>query len=104
LLGSSFALRQLSKIWSMSVFGLGVGVGVGFGVGFGVAECLATARLRALGEGLGDIVGDGGTFDEFSSGFGDSIGAASTELGEATGGGLGVPIDSRVGLVSGTTF
>ena len=88
----------------MNVFGLGVGVGVGFGVGFGVAECLATARFRALGEGSGGTVGDGGTFDELSSAFGDSIGAASTGLGEATGVGLGVCIDSRVGLASGTTI
>ena len=79
-------------------------MGLGVGVGFGVAECLATVRFSALGEGSGDAVGDGGTFDEFSSAFGDSMGAASTGLGEATGVGLGVRIDSRVGLASGTTF
>jgi hypothetical protein len=105
-LPGSFAFRKLSKIWPMTVFGLGVGVGVGadFGVGVGVAECLAIARFKALGEGSGDAVGDGGTFVEFSSAFGDSMGVASIGLGEATGVKLGVGIDSRVGLAFGTTF
>jgi hypothetical protein len=40
---TSFALRKLSKILPISVFGLGDGVAVGFG--FGVAECLAIARF-----------------------------------------------------------
>jgi len=39
----AFALRKLSKILPISVFGLGVGVAVG--VGFGVAECFAIARF-----------------------------------------------------------
>jgi hypothetical protein len=40
---ASFALRKLSKILPISVFGLGAGVAVG--VGFGVAECFAIARF-----------------------------------------------------------
>jgi hypothetical protein len=43
VLVTSFALRKLSKILPITVFGLGVGVGVGFG--FGVAECFAIARF-----------------------------------------------------------
>jgi hypothetical protein len=43
VLVTSFALRKLSKILPISVFGFGVGVGVGLGFGFGVAECFAIA-------------------------------------------------------------
>jgi hypothetical protein len=64
---ASFALRKLSKILPINVFGLGVGVGVGFGVG--VAECFAIACFGTIGDGPGDAVGDGGIFDESSSTF-----------------------------------
>ena len=43
-------------------------------------------------------------FDEFSSVFGGSVGAADLAgLAKATGVGFGLGIDSRVGLASGTT-
>ena len=102
VLVTSFALRRLSKILPISVFGLGVGVGVGFG--FGVAECFAIARFSTVGDGSVDAVGAGGGFDEFSSAFGGSVGAADPAgLGKATGVVFGLGIDSRVGLGSGTT-
>lgn len=86
----------------MNVFGLGVGVGVGFG--FGVAECFATARFSTVRDASGDAVGDGGTFEEFSSALGDSVGAADSRgPGEPTGVGLGLGIVSSVGLGSGMT-
>jgi hypothetical protein len=87
----------------MNDFGFGVGVGVGFG--FAVAECLATARFSTLGDGSGDVVGDGGVFGDFPSAFGESTGAAaSIGLEEETGVGLGVGIDSGLGLRSGATL
>ena len=66
---ASFALRKLSKILPINVFGFGVGVGVGLGFGVGVAECFAIACFGTIGDGPGDAVGDGGIFDESSSTF-----------------------------------